>query len=163
MIDLKLLDTPYLQQLVADPAAALAAHGNRDAIAGIVAEIAPATLGLYEMTGATAPWLSYLAIRTGDNAILGICSFKSAPVDGLTEIAYFTFPGYEGQGVATAMARELVQIAFASSEVAALLAHTLPEENASTAVLRRCGFTPVDVVEDPEDGTVWRWALAKDA
>ena len=38
-------------------------------------------------------------------------------------------------------------------------AHTLPEVNASTAVLRKCGFVRgADVMEDAQR-TVWRWEL----
>ncbi|MFN3400800.1 MAG: GNAT family N-acetyltransferase, partial [Ferrovibrio sp.] len=112
-------------------------------------------------TGATEPWLSYFALREADNALLGICSFKSPPVQGLIEIAYFTFPGYEGQGVASVMARELLKIAFNEYEIKAVLAHTLPEENASTAILRKRGFDLVDTLDDPEDGTIWQWALLR--
>ena len=36
-------------------------------------------------------------------------------------------------------------------------AHTLPQANASTRVLGKCGFTFTGPVEDPEDGLVWRW------
>lgn len=36
-------------------------------------------------------------------------------------------------------------------------AHTLPERNASTRVLEKCGFTLVGEVVDPDDGVVWRW------
>jgi ribosomal-protein-alanine N-acetyltransferase len=36
-------------------------------------------------------------------------------------------------------------------------AHTLPNPNASTRVLTKCGFHRVGEVIDPEDGLVWRW------
>jgi RimJ/RimL family protein N-acetyltransferase len=38
-----------------------------------------------------------------------------------------------------------------------VIAHTLPEENASNRALRRNGFRLAGEVEDPEDGRVWRW------
>jgi RimJ/RimL family protein N-acetyltransferase len=56
-----------------------------------------------------APVLAYVAVK--DGRPLGTCGFMSPPVDGRVEIAYFTFPGNEGQGIATAMATELVKIA----------------------------------------------------
>lgn len=161
MLTLKPLYTPYLESLAARPAAVLAEHPNHAAVADIAAEVATATLDLYAKTGATEPWLSYFAFRDSDNALLGICSFKTPPVQGLIEIAYFTFPGYEGQGVASVMARELLKIAFNEYEVKAVLAHTLPEENASTSILRQRGFTLVEAVDDPEDGPIWRWALMR--
>jgi RimJ/RimL family protein N-acetyltransferase len=36
-------------------------------------------------------------------------------------------------------------------------AHTMPEQNASTRVLEKCGFRWLGEVVDPEDGAVWRW------
>lgn len=161
MLTLKPLYTPYLESLAANPAAVLAEHPNHAAVADLAAEVATATLDLYAQTGATDPWLSYFALREADNALLGICSFKSPPVQGLIEIAFFTFPGNEGQGVASVMARELLKIAFNEYEIQAVLAHTLPEENASTAILRSRGFALIEAVDDPEDGLIWRWALAR--
>jgi [ribosomal protein S5]-alanine N-acetyltransferase len=161
MLTLKPLYAPYLESLSARPAAVLAEHPNHAAVAEIAAEVATATLDLYERTGATEPWISYFALCEADNALLGTCAFKAPPVHGLVEIAYFTFPGNEGQGVASVMARELLKIAFNEYEVKAVLAHTLPEENASTGILRKRGFTLVEAVEDPDDGTVWRWALLR--
>lgn len=161
MLTLKPLYTPYLESMAAHPASVLAEYPNHAAVAEVVAEVATMTLDLYEKTGATEPWLSYFAIRESDNALLGTCAFKTPPMQGLVEIAYFTFQGYENQGVASVMARELLKVAFNEYEVKAVLAHTLPEENASTSILRKRGFTLVDTVEDPEDGTIWQWALLR--
>ena len=41
----------------------------------------------------------------------------------------------------------------------AVVAHTLAEENASTAVLRKNGFVRAGDIDDPDEGTVWRWEL----
>jgi hypothetical protein len=38
-----------------------------------------------------------------------------------------------------------------------VVAHTLPEENASNRALRSGGFEFAGEVSDPEDGLVWRW------
>lgn len=101
------------------------------------------------------PWGSYVA-KVGPDTI-GLCAFKSAPSDkGEVEIAYVTFPAFERRGHATAMAGELARIALEAG-VAMVVAHTLPEENASTRALRRMGFAHTGEVIDPEDGLVWRW------
>jgi len=104
------------------------------------------------------PWGSYLA--HADGATIGICAFKAAPDRaGVVEIAYMTFPAYEGRGFATAMAAALVEVADGGGAAMAI-AHTLPEENASCRALRRNGFTHAGEVIDPEDGLVWRWEKA---
>ena len=75
----------------------------------------------------------------------------------LVEIAYGIVPGYQGQGYATEAAAALVEFAFGSGQVSAVRAHTVPTTNASTRVLKKCGFQCLGEVDDPEDGVVWRW------
>ena len=79
------------------------------------------------------------------------------------EIAYGTVSGLEGRGYATGMARALVEIAFRLPAVKRVIAHTLPEPNDSTRVLRKTGLIWVGEVMDPEDGKVWRWAISRPA
>jgi ribosomal-protein-alanine N-acetyltransferase len=105
------------------------------------------------------PWGSYWGLRENPQAVCGICAFKGAPdAVGEVEIAYFTFPRFEGLGVAGAMAQGLVEIA-AGQGASAMLAHTLPLRNASGTVLVRLGFEWTGTFDDPEDGEVWRWRL----
>ena len=67
-----------------------------------------------------------------------------------------TFPAFEGRGHASAMAAALFEIARAAG-APLVIAHTLPEENASTRALRRNSFIFAGETIDPEDGLVWRW------
>lgn len=109
-------------------------------------------------TGADPRWGGHLAVDASSSQVIGTCAFKGAPdAEKRVEIAYFTFPAFEGRGFATAMACELEQQAAASCLVSLLLAYTLPEENASTRVLRRLDYRFVGEITDPEDGLVWRW------
>jgi [ribosomal protein S5]-alanine N-acetyltransferase len=108
---------------------------------------------------ATDPWTHgfSLVLRDGD-VVVGKCGFKGPPVeDGVVEIAYGILPGYQGKGYATEAAEALTAFAFQSASVRVVRAHTLPESNASTRVLTKCGFRHVGEVIDPEDGLVWRW------
>jgi len=103
-------------------------------------------------------WGAFWATQNieGQVRAVGLCSFKTEPNDlKQVEIAYHTFSHREGRGVTTAMVRELTDRA--SPHVALVIAHTLPIENASCKVLRRCGFERAGEVIDPEDGLVWRW------
>ena len=124
-------------------------------LAGTAAAVCQGTAEMYKTTGFTLPWIGYLAMSAGQ--IVGTCAFKTAPSDGAVEIAYFTFPGQEGQGVATAMARQLIDIAYANDRSLRIIAHTPPERSASNAVLQKIGFLLLGDWEDPVDGPVWEW------
>ena len=78
------------------------------------------------------------------------------------EIGYLTFPDYEGQGVATAMVRQLLHIAKATQPDLTVIAHTANEENASNAILKKFGFQFAAVFDDTEDGQMWTWHLPPD-
>lgn len=119
------------------------------------------TVQHFEKVGFTPPWVGYVAIE--NSVPVGTCAFKSPPVDGRVEIAYGTMPGYEGRGIATAMARGLVRIARHENESLTVFAQTLPEENASTSILKKLGFRLIGTVEHPEDGMVWEWELPPDS
>ena len=124
----------------------------------LAAQVIEATTELYNAVGYEPPWLGYLALENG--AFIGSCGFKSPPENNRVEIAYFTFPGHESRGVATRMASALVRIAITNSPGVTVAAQTLPEESASTSVLRKLQFRFVGSVEHPEDGLVWDWQLS---
>ncbi len=127
----------------------------------VASEMVQANLDLYKRKGFVSPWTSYLAEKDGD--IVGTCGFAGPPVNGEAEIAYFTFPGNEGKGIASEMAAALMREARKTATAEVFIAHTLPEEGASTMVLKRLGFECVGVIEHPEDGPVWKWREGKRA
>jgi RimJ/RimL family protein N-acetyltransferase len=104
-------------------------------------------------------FLGYLVIEGESQQLAGTCSFKGPPDEtGAVEIAFFTFPGFAGRGIATEMARFLVERAREDERVRAVVAHTAPEHNASTRVLEKVGMSFAGEAE--EDGErVWRWRL----
>jgi RimJ/RimL family protein N-acetyltransferase len=132
-------------------------RGHRGALSEEVEGVLAATAQLYAAAGFEAPWIGYLAVI--DGKAMGTCSFKSPPQGGQVEIAYFTFPGFEGQGLATAMGHELVAIARRHSPEILVTAQTLPDRNASHSVLEKLGFRHVATLEHHEDGIVWEWHL----
>lgn len=123
----------------------------------ILKVVIPATLDLYREQGFVQPWVGYVAIR-GDQTV-GRCGFKSAPKDDRVEIAYFTFPEFENQGVANFMATELVRIARQTASSVVIVGQTLPKDSASTSILKKLGFKLVGTVDHPDDGLVWEWEL----
>ena len=122
------------------------------------AQVSPEWLARMRAAQGPDPWaFAFRAVDRGSGSILGTCSFKGPPVDGVVEIAYGTEPGHEGMGYATEMAQALVDYAAASGEVRVVRAHTLPGAGASRRVLEKCGFEYVGDTVDPEDGTVSRF------
>ena len=96
---------------------------------------------------------------TSDGTLIGLGGFKGAPADGGLEIGYEFAPERRGRGLATEAARGMVARALARPDVDHVLARTLPNENASTKVLRKVGFRFDAETPHPDDGPVWRWRL----
>lgn len=109
--------------------------------------------------GIHAPWWSpFLIVQPEDRLVIGMCGFKGpADRDGLVEIGYGIAAQHRGQGLATEAAAALVNEARRCIKLARVIAHTLPETNASTRVLTKLGFYHAATVNDPEDGLIWRW------
>ena len=120
-------------------------------------EVIAATVSLYQRRGFVRPWIGYVAVEA--RQVVGSCGFAAPAAGAEAEIAYFTFPGQEGRGVATRMASALIDLTcdVALSQNIRFVAHTLPEEGPSPAILRRLGFTLLGTIEHPEDGPVWKW------
>ncbi|GJM25582.1 MAG: hypothetical protein DHS20C16_19970 [Phycisphaerae bacterium] len=118
------------------------------------------TRELYGRVGFERPWVGYLACANdaSDSArCVGTCAFTSPPKSGRVEIAYFTFPDFEGRGLATKMASKLLEIVRTHDPTLTVTAQTLPVKNASNSILQKLGFEFAGEVEHPEDGTVWEW------
>lgn len=55
-----------------------------------------------------------------------------------------------------------MKIAQATDKGLTMIAQTLPEENASTSILKKLGFSMIGTVEHPDNGLVWEWELQPD-
>ena len=118
-------------------------------------ELIASNLAFLERVPRPDPWGCYVA--RSDGSAVGMAAFKSAPnAQGEVEIAYMTFPDCEGRGHAGSTIDSLRSLAL-DHGVATVIAHTLPEENASNRALRRSRFQFAGLVDDPEDGPVWQW------
>lgn len=106
---------------------------------------------------AVTRWGTRLFLLEEPPTLAGWGGFKGPPADGTVELGYAVAPAVRGRGIAAAAVREMLREAYAADEVVAVVAHTLPEANASTRVLERTGFV-LDSEDAEEDGEpVWRW------
>ncbi len=153
---------PALEQALADSGEYKEAlvQDNWARVADVVHQLVGRTLAAAPASVDELRWGGYFVVDHDTREVVGSCAFKNPPTDeGAVEIAYFTYPGFEGRGYATEMARKLVELASRSAAVRRVIAHTLPEMNASTRVLEKVGMAFVGEVMDPEDGRVWRWQV----
>jgi RimJ/RimL family protein N-acetyltransferase len=105
-------------------------------------------------------WGSRFFVAGDPPELVGWGGFKGPPEDGVVELGYEIAAARQGRGLATAATRAMLEEAFSDDGVAAVIAHTLPERNASNRVLEKAGFSFDGEAE--EDGeTVWRFRLAR--
>ncbi|MGH7579972.1 MAG: GNAT family N-acetyltransferase [Gemmatimonadales bacterium] len=145
-----------------DPAAFAESRGLQlGEHADILRRVGEGTAAFLARVRGGSRWGSFLAVDGGSRLVVGTCAYKGPPdPDGAVEIAYFTFPSYEGRGYASGMAASLTARAGALPPARIVRAHTLPERNASVRILEKLGFAHLGEVVDPEDGPVWRWERA---
>jgi RimJ/RimL family protein N-acetyltransferase len=148
-----------------------AASGLRDFV--VCDDVSPDFLARLAAATVPDPWafFGFAVVHCSDQLVIGTCGFKGRPapddadiqgesareVRRFVEIGYGIVPEYRCHGFATEAARALVAYAAADGRAKVVRAHTLPESNASTRVLTKCGFNKIGEVIDPDDGLVWRW------
>lgn len=113
----------------------------------------------YPKIGFIMPWVGYFVVR--EDQIVGSCSFVGQPQQGRVEIAYYTFPAFEGQGIASFACKELISIAYRTDPDVTITAKTAPEHNASTKILENHQFAFSGIVQDEEIGDAWLWIHQK--
>lgn len=117
------------------------------------------------VTGAADPeywmYLALLPARPGSPAeVIGLIGYKGGPgqsADGSVEIGYSIAPEHQSRGYATEAAEALVSRTLADPAVRAVEACTLAERNASCRVLEKNGFTISEIINDPHEGSLWKW------
>jgi RimJ/RimL family protein N-acetyltransferase len=113
------------------------------------------TIDFFHRVGYVPPWIGYYARL--NNEFVGSGAFKGKPKDKKVEIAYGTFRKHQGRGIGTEICRQLVLLSLKTDPEIKITARTLPEENASTHILKKNGFILLGTVWDQEDGNVWEW------
>lgn len=106
-------------------------------------------------------WHTYLPVIRQGKILAGSCGYKGHPVNGNVEIGYEVAAQYRGIGLASEIAMGLIEFAWGDESVTCVTAHTLAVPNASCRVLEKAGMTRVATIEDPEDGTIWKWAISR--
>ncbi len=107
-------------------------------------------------------WPSYFFVCPAVGVLVGNGGFGAPPDEaGEVEIGYEIATPFRNKGWATAAAISLIQLAFSRRGVIAVVAHTLAQENASTAVLNKVGMSMVAELPNAEFEKVWKWSLRR--
>jgi len=157
------LRTPRLHIIAATPEIARAEVEDRAALAALLGAGLPSDWPPPLNDGASARFfLSYLTrhpeavgwliwyfiLGDGtDRVVIGNGGFKGEPVDGAVEIGYSVIPRYQARGLASEAVGALVDWAFSHEGVRRVVAQTLPESNASQALLHKIGFVETTPAE----------------
>jgi RimJ/RimL family protein N-acetyltransferase len=161
-LQLLLSTTAHLEKLIEGPSAFETAFGMRviEGYNEFPESLRYSLEVMVQLAGTPAAdwWTPYLFVHREERAVIGLGGFKG-PQDetGMVEFGYGIAPAYRQQGYATEAALALMAYASSCAGVTLLRAHTLPEVNASTRVLAKCGLVKVAEVIDPQDGLIWRW------
>jgi RimJ/RimL family protein N-acetyltransferase len=125
------------------------------------AQVSPDWLARMRASSPGDPWaFAFRVLLRHTGEVVGTCSFKGPPADGVVEISYATEEAHTGRGYATEAATALRDYAASRGDVQGVRAHTLPGGLASKRVLEKCGFRYVGDVVDPEDGLVSRFEVS---
>lgn len=152
--------------------AAIADRQSLEALLGVTVaddwsgfpEALPVIRAMYEEDRGAHAWGSLFFIEPQARALVGFGGFKGPPsADGVVEIGYAIAPAFQGQGLATDAATQMVERAFAEPTVLAVDAHTLGQPNPSTRVLEKSGFQRIAELDDPNDGPIWQWRRVRPA
>ena len=115
---------------------------------------------------AAPAWASLLSTRLYllDGArVVGAGGVKAPPSAACeAEIGYGVAPQWQRRGLGAAGAQALVNDSFAHG-VQTVVATTLPDNVASSALLQRIGFVRCGTVEHVEDGLLYRWVRERPA
>src|SRR5262245_29261330 len=124
-IGLLVLDRTTWARVADDPAAFAVEHMlTLGAELDLLRTVGQQTVAMLQRTGANPPWTGYLAVDRAHQLIVGTCGFTAPPdAEGVVEIAYFTFPSFEGRGYASAMAARLVELAEGVAAIRRVRAH----------------------------------------
>jgi RimJ/RimL family protein N-acetyltransferase len=125
-------------------------------------ESLPFALKMLDENPQNIRWGTFLFIYKVENKIIGLGGFKGVQnEEGMVEFGYSVVPTYRKKGFGTEAARGMIDYAFEWAIVNFVDAHTLPELNASTKILEKCGLTKIGEKVDETDGHIWHWRLER--
>jgi RimJ/RimL family protein N-acetyltransferase len=136
-----------------------ALEGDAALATALGADVVPGWITFTEALEHTTPgpWGTHLFLAGDPAELVGWGGFKGPPVDGVAELGYEIAESRQGRGLATEAVEAMLVQAFGAPEVDEVIAHTLPERNASNRVLEKAGFA-FEREADEDGEPVWRFS-----
>lgn len=94
--------------------------------------------------GAAGWTMWFFILKEPRRIVIGNGGFKGQPHAGTVETGYSIVPEFQRQGFASEAVAALIEWAFGHADVQRVIAETLPELDASRALLRKLGFRAAD-------------------
>lgn len=91
------------------------------------------------------------------NEVVGLCSYKQPPRDGVVEIGYGVAASRRRLGHATRAVAAMRDYAAADAAVRSVIATIAADNRASSRAVEANGFVQNGTVLDPEDGELLLW------
>ena len=83
----------------------------------------------------------YAVFYKSNNKLIGFCGFKYLPELKITDLGYRFLPEYWGKGIASESSTKLLEFGFSTLNLKTVFGIVVPENSASSAVLRKLGFS----------------------
>jgi len=99
--------------------------------------------------GAVGWVIWYFILQKPRRIVIGNGGFKGTPHDGTVETGYSIVPEFQSQGYGSEAVGALIEWAFSHPDVRRVIAETLPELDASQALLRKLGFRAAAGASEP--------------
>ena len=87
-------------------------------------------------------WFYWGMCLTGHNQLIGtVCLWHFNSEQNETEVGYELHPDFQGRGLMHETIKTIIDFAFQTLQIETIKAYTHSENQASIALLRKCGFT----------------------
>jgi RimJ/RimL family protein N-acetyltransferase len=125
-----------------------------DVVRTTVAEIEDVINNVWLSDYANYGYGRYAVFYKPNNKLIGFCGFKYLPELKMTDLGYRYLPEYWGKGIATESSKKLLEFGFSTLNLKTIFGTVVPENIASSAVLRKLGFTLGEHKQYPLEDTL---------
>lgn len=99
----------------------------------------------------------WAVVHKADSKVIGFAGLKYIPEFDETDIGFRFLPAYWGKGIATEVAKPIIEYGLNQLNLSRIVGIAMPENVGSCRVLEKIGLTFYKVDEYDGDGGAYRW------